>query len=150
METRSSRRNLLDVVFNTGDENHNDGGWSKFAIGDVNYALFYYAINTILAVVGAFLNLLALCVLLQPCLRSKGKFILIISMCVVDLFTCVSVIVYLNFNFEENGVPGNNFVGNFLCRFMLNRYFTYWLSAISAWHLVMVCIERYISVRLPG
>ncbi|XP_063714214.1 neuropeptide Y receptor type 4-2-like isoform X2 [Symsagittifera roscoffensis] len=148
MEFRS-RRKLIGIVFNTGDENQNDDGWSKFAVGDVNYATFYYAINTILSVVGAILNLLALCVLLQPSLRQKEKFVLIISMCVVDFLVCASVILYLNFNFEENGVPGSEFVGNLLCRFILNRYFTFCLSAISAWHVVMICIERYVSVRSP-
>ena len=148
----SRQRSLLDFVYNKMDQSKNDDGWSKFAKGDVNYETFYYVTNMILAMCGTVLNVWALAILLQPSLRIKGKFVLIISMSVIDLLACVSMIGYLNYDAGSSSdfVPGGQIWGNILCRLVLNRYLTFWLSAISAWHVVMICIERYISVRSPG
>ena len=97
---------------------------------------------------GILLNFWVLFVLIAKTLRAKAKFTLIISMAFADILSCLALLAYITFP-EERKIPENLF-GQLLCRLVLNRFLAFTFSAASAWHVVMVCIERYVSIKAPG
>ena len=113
---------------------------------------FYNALRIIykiLMTLGFITNFWTLCILLKSELRNQRKFLLIISMTVVDMLTCVSV--FLSFNAGDISKMSDR--GPFMwlmCHFVATRYLGDALMGISSWHLVAISIERYISLKNKG
>ena len=108
-----------------------------------------YIISKLLMLLGFITNMWTLAILLKPSMRKQGKFLLIISMTIVDLVTCLSVILCF-YAGDVSKISDRGPFTWFMCHFVAPRYLVDALTGISSWHLVAISIERYISLKHKG
>ena len=123
-------------------------GWSIFADIDPQLREVNSIVSGVLGIAGLIFNTITLIVLLDRNLRGKKKYKLIVSLTIVDLLSCISAVFYANCN--PNWSVSEGFLGQFLCKVIFSRFLYYVLSAVSAWHLVMISVERYVFVLHTG
>ncbi|XP_075255047.1 putative glycoprotein hormone G-protein coupled receptor [Convolutriloba macropyga] len=134
------------TAFTTKPPKHTtpSAGWSVFA--DINDTLreVNFIVSLVLGFCGLVLNTVTLIVLLDEQLRGKNKYKLIISLSFVDFFSCVTAVLYAHC--DPQWLLPEGALGEFLCKVVFSRFLYYLLSATSAWHLVMICVERFIFI----
>ena len=124
-------------------------GWSVFVEMPDILSNLNFLTTLILGGIGVILNVIALIVLFDWNLMKRKQFVLIRSLTIVDLLSCLSAIVYALPALQSIVVPSGS-LGDFLCALIFSRFIFYTLSAVSAWHLVMISFERYLSIIHTG
>ena len=123
--------------------------WSVFAPLSDSLETVNFALSCVLGITGLVLNSLTLTVLLQNNLRRQIKYWLLISLSIVDFLSCLSAVVYSHMYHLDIHVQDDVF-GALLCKVVFSRFPYYLFSAVSAWHVVMISVERYLFVIHNG
>ena len=155
MELQSSvyENNVLEVSKDVGRRHfvpdQSSYGWSVFVKMSDTLNAINISTSCILGGIGILLNFVALVVVCDWNLNKRKQFVIIRSLIVVDLFSCLSAVVYALPVLQSVIVPSGNW-GDFLCALVFSRFLFYTLSAASPWHLVMISFERYLSIIHTG